>query len=227
MPEGVQIPVGKGKQPPWLIPAAGIGAAGLFLIWRRRQRAAASSNPATAASSTPAYSSAYSTGNPLYDNGSAYGAPLPVSVLPPITLSPDPAAGKVDTPVAPPPPPPAAPPTQPTVNQPIAPPPPPPTLQVAPPKPPPSLTNLPGDLLAKIAANGERIVKGIVDPNSGGTWWLGSKGGIFSVGNAPFFGSAASGMGFDGVNRYATDIQYLGSGYQIVSNRGEIYRFPG
>jgi hypothetical protein len=225
MPEGTQVPAAVKKQPPWLIPVAGIGTAGvLFLWWRRRQAAAASSAiPASATSSAPAY---YSTGNAATDNGSAYGSPLPVSVLPPITLSPQPSAGTTPTPISPPVTP-TGPPQSPTVNQPIAAPPPAPTLQQAPPTPTPSLTNLPGDLLQKIEAGGERIVKGIVDPLTGGTWWLGSKGGIFAVGGARFLGSARD-YGFNDPNvRSAADIQYLGNGYQVVSNHGEIYRFGG
>jgi hypothetical protein len=203
--------------PRWALPVGAAAAGGgALLLYRRRQAATASSAAAPVSSGV-----GYTTGNAAVDNGSAYGAPLPVSVLPPITFGGTSSSGSSATDGTAVSPTPTGPPASPTVNQPVVNTPPPPSLA-----PTASLTNIDPGTLQQIQATGERIVKGILAPN-GGTWWLGSKGGIFATGGAPFFGSAVN-YGFsDPSVRSAVDIQPLGTGYQVVSSRGEIYRFPG
>jgi hypothetical protein len=198
----------------------------VLLVWWRKRAASAAASASNTATSPSTTTNPYTTGNTGIDNGSAYGAPLPVSVLPPITLSPGNFGVSTDTTTSAPNPTPTGPPSSPTVNQPIAAPPPAPTLQQAPPAPTPSLANLPADLLQKITAGGEHIVKGIIDPQTGGTWWLGSNGGIFAVNGARFLGSAQP-YGFGpSTGRFATDIQPNGSGgYTVISNHGETYNF--
>jgi hypothetical protein len=85
--------------------------------------------------------------------------------------------------------------------------------------------NLPADLLARIQAGGENIIGSLRDPLTGGTWYLGSKGGIFAVGGARFLGSARQ-YGFDNpAIRSAVNITPLGTGYRVTSSRGETYDF--
>lgn len=220
-------------------------AAGGYLLWRRRQAAAAetpsSSSGTGLAAGAPgggggaSYYSA-SPGSSYYSSTptsafSDYGAPAPVSVLPPLTIPVDTGTGQPNVTV--PNPTPTGPPQNSPVNTPPTPPPPPPPApspaSPAPvaPAPPWSPANIPADLLRAINGGGETIIKAIEDPLTGGTWYLGSKGGIFALGGARFLGSARN-YGFDDPNvRKAVDIQPNGNGYRVISSRGETYNFPG
>jgi hypothetical protein len=112
-------------------------------------------------------------------------------------------------PQAPPPPPPESGPTPPSVTQ----------SNVCP--------NIPADLMARITGYGESLLGELSDPIGGGCWWFGSLGGVFALGGARFLGSAVNyGFGPPG-DRRAVSFGRLGNGYQIVSNHGETYNFPG
>jgi hypothetical protein len=86
---------------------------------------------------------------------------------------------------------------------------------------PPPNNNIPADLMAKIQANGERILGGIPSPN-GGMWWLGSKGGVFAI-NAPFYGAPA-GQSYWG-SRTPAAILPSGNGYRVIDTAGEVYNY--
>jgi hypothetical protein len=87
--------------------------------------------------------------------------------------------------------------------------------------------NLSSDLTARMAAGGESVLGELSDPIGGGCWWFGSLGGVFAMGGARFLGSARNyGFGPPG-DRRAVQFNRLGTGYQIVSNHGETYNFPG
>jgi hypothetical protein len=76
--------------------------------------------------------------------------------------------------------------------------------------------------------SGEVIIKRL-DAPGGGCWYFSNYGGVANVGGAPFKGAAINnrfGPGYENPPRYAVDAQNLGSGYVIISNRGERYSYP-
>ncbi|MGH7483980.1 MAG: hypothetical protein ACREMY_00065, partial [bacterium] len=104
---------------------------------------------------------------------------------------------------------------QPAISQPA------PTPAPTPAPAPQQDNNLPADLLAKITANGEKIVSSVASPN-GGVWYLGNKGGVFAI-NAPFYGSPA-GQYYWG-SRTGLQIVPSGNGYTVVASSGERYNY--
>lgn len=235
------VKVGNLTVPDWgLYAGGGLLIGGGYLLYRKR-KAAASSGVAA-----PSFTPSMDTGSsgqqpsivPYYlrgGSGDNTGQTPTQGVWP--TPAGTPGGGNVisggELPVIPPilPPSPVQPSTPVVPAQPApapVPPPPAPGPAPAPVAPrPPAVTNLPPDMLQKIQAAGEQIISSLIDPNTGGTWWLGSKGGVFNVGGAPFFGSARP-FGFDDPNvRRAVQIVPLGRGYRVVSSRGENYDFPG
>lgn len=231
--------------PDWAVyVGAGLGLTGAFLLYKK-SKAGSSSATGAAVSSSPsgAYSSDTSSGQqpgivPYYLTGNAgqqagfngttsqlpqptpagtggggnivgpggSGAILVGGNNPIINSAPNPIAPPVAPPVAPAPPPPA--PVQPA---------PPPAQQVA---------NLPANLLQQIQANGENIIGNLIDPITGGTWWFGSKGGVFAVNGARYLGSASQpGAYYPGLQ--IVQAIPLGSGYREVSAKGETYNYTG
>lgn len=223
------------RLPPWAVyaGAAGVGG-GAFLYWRRRKAAAGAATPAAA--TTPLNTTTDSTTGqgpsivPYYLTADPNAGGTPPTAPPPVRRAQIPAGTSVATTTTPngagavlPPIPPLLPvsPAAPTSPA------PPPAPSVAPTAAPGANNNIPPDLLAQIQQSGERIVGQLTDPRTGGTWWLGSYGGIFAEGGARFLGSARNNGFGPGAPRTAIAIQPLGTGYRIVSSRGENYDYPG
>lgn len=225
--------------PPWaLYGGAGVAAGGGYLLYRRRKAASASVPAATAAAAPAAVQSALDLGAqtqqpsivPYYLTANSPGTPNGATAAtdqvkkrkPPKTIPASiPSATGAGTTTLPDIPPllPVAP-TAAPVPAPTAP------STPAPATAPGGSNNIPADVLQKIQAGGEQIIGQLGAPG-GGVWWLGSKGGVFNEGGAPFFGSANP-YGFDDPNvRKAVSIVPLGKGYRVISNRGENYDFPG
>lgn len=207
-------------------------AGGGYLLYKRRHLASpAAPAPATAVQSAldlgaqtqqPSIVPYYLTGNqdPATQTGGAQGTRRPPKTTGASIPS---ATGAAPTtlpdippllPVAP-----ATPtaPVTPTAPSPAPPPAPAPQQQVA---------NLPADLVAKIAANGEQLIGNLIDPLTGGTWWFGDKGGVFAVNGARFLGSVPSaGASYPGFK--ALQAIPIGSGYRIVNSKGQTYNFGG
>lgn len=212
-----------------------VGAGGYFLYKKRKSTqtsasasgsyGGASTGTSAASNQQPSIVPYYLTGNTGQPTGTYTGtsgggvdqAPLPVpagvatggNILSPtnnILTSPTPAPSLPSPPVPPP-----------------APAPPPPPPPPAAPAPAPLNNNIPPDLLARIAANGEKIVSSIASPN-GGVWYLGSKGGVFAI-NAPFYGAPA-GQSYWG-NRVGLQIVPNGNGYTVIDTSGERYNYGG
>lgn len=216
------------RLPPWaLYGGAGLVVGGGYLLYKKHKAAAAGTAPSTAMSALSAYSSPASLSGqqssvvPYYLTDQA-GIPASTTLTQrrPIQTIPAgiPSATGVSSPTTLPDIPPILP-----VNPPAAPT---PSAPAAPAPAPGGSNNIPADLLRQIQAGGEQIIGQLAAPG-GGVWWLGSKGGIFAEGGAPFFGSARP-YGFDDSKiRSAIAIQPLGKGYRIISSRGENYDFNG
>lgn len=231
------------RLPPWaLYGGAGLAAGGGYFLYRRRRQqqagagagaaqATTASSPATssldygASAQQPSIVPYYLTsgqGQGSYGGGrrsvpTPTGASVPGGSAATGTGAAGPAGGVLPDippilPVSPTPPPPA-----PSIAG--------PTPAPAP-APAPGPVNLPADLLAQIRSNGENIIGNLIDPVTGGTWWFGSKGGVFAVNGARFLGSVPSvGASFPGFT--AVQAIPVGSGYRIVNSAGQAYNFNG
>lgn len=214
--------------PPWaLYGGAGVVAGGGYLLYKKRHAAAdGAAAPSTAMSDLSAYSSPASASGqqpsivPYYltaDQQNPGGSATMTQRKPPKTTPARiPPATGVSTPA-----------TLPDLP-PILPVSPTPAPQVAPGQPAPTAApgpaNLPGDLLAKIKANGESLIGSLIDPETGGTWWFSDKGGVYAVNGARFLGSVPGvGAYFPGFK--AIQAVPLGKGYRIVNSAGQTYNF--
>lgn len=83
--------------------------------------------------------------------------------------------------------------------------------------------NIPADLMARITANGERIIDSLAAPG-GGTWYLGSKGGVFGI-NAPSYGSPYGQSYWTNFLHTPVRIVPNGQGYTVVSAAGERFNY--
>lgn len=219
------------RLPPWaLYGGAGVVAGSGYLLYKKRKAAAAGATSGTPTSlnvTAPLQTDSgqqagvvpyYLTANPAATGGGWRQPPPPVGAAVPSGSS---ATGSTGTPgsVLP-----DIPPLLPISPTGPAPAPAPAPVTAAPtPAPAPQNNNIPADLMAKIAANGEKILTGIPSPN-GGMWWLGSKGGVFAI-NAPYYGGPA-GQSYWG-NRTPATILPSGSGYKVVDTAGEVYNYGG
>lgn len=214
---------GNRRLPKWA-PVAGVGLAALAYVVYRRSKSSlgsAANNSAAGSSSSLPYGNATTMGGGFGAPG--YGAPGPVSVLPPLTVG---GTSSTDTTQQVPPPVTAFPPggfggTNPAPSLPVQ------QGTPTPPTPQPvQPANLPADLVARIQANGEQLIGNMIDPQTGGTWWFGSKGGVFAVNGARFLGSVGSSNAyFPGLNIIAA--QPSGNGYRLIGSKGENYNYPG
>lgn len=222
---------------------AGLGLTGAFLLYKKSKAGSSSSaTGATSGSPSGAYSSATDSGQqssvvPYYLTGNAgqnSGFRGTTSSLPNPTPAGTGGGGNIvgpggsgailvggNNPIINSAPNPIAPTVAPT-------PPPAPAPAPVAPAPPPAqqVANLPADLLKQIQANGESIIGNLIDPITGGTWWFGSKGGVFAVNGARYLGSASQpGAYYPGLQ--IVQAIPLGNGYREVSVKGETYNYAG